>query len=69
VLKTGKIESVTYELGRKFFEEPVKKREYRDDFALEVSAYRPMLCVAEVRFNDGHDPVLLSRYIDFPTDS
>jgi len=69
VLKTGKIESVTYELGRKFFEEPVLKRDYRDDFALEVSAYRPMLCVAEVRFNDGHNPIRLSRYIDFPTDS
>jgi pYEATS domain-containing protein involved in immunity len=67
VLKGGKVESVRYELGRKFFEEPVLKRNYRDDFALEVSAYRPMLCVAEVRFNDSHPPIRLSRYIDFPT--
>jgi hypothetical protein len=67
VLKEGKVESVRYELGLRFFEEPVLKRDHRDDFALEVSAYRPMLCVAEVRFNDGHDPDRLSRYIDFPT--
>jgi hypothetical protein len=69
VLNDRKVESVRYALGRKFFEEPVLKRNRRDDFALEVSAYRPMLCVAEVRFNDGHPPVYLSRYIDFPTDS
>jgi hypothetical protein len=68
VLEQGKVESVRYELGRKFLKEPVNKRNQEDNFALEVSAYRPMLCVAEVTFNDGHPPVRLSRYIDFPTD-
>ena len=66
VLEEGKVESVRYELGRRFFEEPVLKHNSRDDFSLEVSAYHPVLCLAEVRFNDGHDPVRLSRYIDFP---
>jgi hypothetical protein len=69
VLEEGKVESVKYELGRRFFEEPTVKRNRQDNFALEVSAYRPMLCLAEVRFNDDHPPVHLSRYIDFPTDS
>jgi hypothetical protein len=69
VLKTGKVESVRYSLGRMFFEEPVLKRNHRDNFALEVSAYRPMLCLAEVCFNDDHPPVRLSRYIDFYTDN
>lgn len=68
VFEEGKVESVRYELGRRFFEEPVLKRNRRADFALEVSAYRPVLCLAEVRFKDDHDSVHLSRYIDFPND-
>jgi hypothetical protein len=68
LLAEGKVESVTYELGRRFFSAPVTKRNREDNFALEVSAYRPMLCLAEVTVNDGHPPVRLSRYIDFPTD-
>ena len=69
LLAEGKIESVRYELGRRFFKEPPIKRNPENGFALEVSAYRPMLCFAEVCFNDGHSPVHLSRYIDFPTGS
>jgi hypothetical protein len=68
LLAEGRVESVKYELGRRFFEEPRIKRNRGRDFALEVSAYRPMLCLAEVRFNDGPPPVYLSRYIDFPTE-
>ena len=63
------VESVRYELGGKFFKEPPIKRNPDDGFALEVSAYRPMLCWAEVRFNDETPPLHLSRYIDFPTDT
>ena len=67
LLSEGVVESVRYELGQRFFKEPPIKRNPEDGFALEVSAYRPMLCLAEVRFNDDHPPVHLSRYIDFPT--
>jgi hypothetical protein len=69
LLAEGVVESVEYELGRRFFKEPVIKRNPEDGFALEVSAYRPMLCLAEVTFNDDHPPLRLSRYIDFPTDA
>jgi hypothetical protein len=69
LLKAGKVESVRYELGRRFFDAPVTKTNKEGNFALEVSAYRPMLCLAEVTFNDDHPPIHLSRYVDFPTDS
>jgi hypothetical protein len=69
LLGEGMVESVRYELGRRFFKEPPIKRNPDNGFALEVSAYRPMLCRAEVEFNDGHPPIHLSRYIDFPTGS
>jgi hypothetical protein len=67
LLREGKVESVRYELGRRFSDAPVTKTNKEENFALEVSAYRPMLCLAEVTFNDGHPPIYLSRYIDFPT--
>ena len=63
------VESVRYELGRRFFAEPQLKHNRENNFALELSAYSPMLCLAEVKFNDGHDPIYLSRYIDFPEDA
>jgi hypothetical protein len=69
LLTEGKIESVRYEVGRRFFDKPITKRDKESRFALEVSAYRPMLCLAEISFNDGHPPVRLSRYIDFPVGS
>jgi len=69
LLGEGMVESVRYELGRRFLKEPPIKRNPDNGFALEVSAYRPMLCRAEVEFNDGHPPIHLSRYIDFPTGS
>jgi hypothetical protein len=69
VLAEDKIDAVRYELGRMFSNEPFVKRDKEDGFALSVSAYKPMLCVAEVTFRDGHDPIILSRYIDFPVGS
>ena len=57
----GKVTSVDYELGRKFMPRPetVTTR----DFQLTVSAYGPMLCIAEVHFTDGSS-LTLSRYIN-----
>jgi len=67
-LEEGKVESVTYQLGLKFSEEAITKRNSSEAFALDVSAYGPMLCLAVVNFNDGTEPLYLSRYIDFPED-
>jgi hypothetical protein len=69
VLREGKVDSVRYQLGPMFSEEPFVKRDPDGGFLLSVSAYKPMLCVAEVVFNDGHEPVRLSRYLDFPVGS
>lgn len=67
-LEAGKVESVTYYLGPKFSETATTKSDSTDAFALDVSAYGPMLCHAVVSFNDGTRPLSLSRYIDFPED-
>jgi hypothetical protein len=67
-LQEGTVESVAYQLGPKFSEEAIIKRNSGDAFALDVSAYGPMLCLARVTFNNGTDPLYLSRYIDFPED-
>ena len=67
-LEEGTVESVAYQLGPKFSEEAITKRNSGDAFALDVSAHGPMLCLAEVTFNDGTKPLYLSRYIDFPED-
>jgi hypothetical protein len=64
-LEEGLVERVTYQLGPKFEEETTVKRNRKDNFALEFSLYSPVLCLAKVEFNDGTDPLYLSRYIDF----
>jgi hypothetical protein len=67
-LEAGTVESVTYQLGPRFSREPITERNSEDNFALDLSAYGPMLCLAEVHFNDGTEHLRLSRYIDFPED-
>lgn len=64
-LSEGKILSVEYVLGPKFFNNPVAKTNANDNFRLDVSAYAPMLCLAKVKFTDGTSPIILERYIDF----
>ncbi len=64
-LADGKIKSVEYYLGPKFFRTTVTKADAADGFKLEVSAYGPVLCLAVVNFDDGHDPIELRRYLDF----
>ncbi len=36
-----------------------------EGFRLNISAYGPTLCVAEVHFKDEHSPIVLHRYLDF----
>jgi hypothetical protein len=68
-LPEGKVSQVEYELGRKFFPEPVIKTDPRDDFRLDVSAYAPVLCLARVHFTTNRAPLELFRYLDFPEDA
>ena len=63
-LNMNQIDYVEYELGRKFFKNPVIKRNEQDDYALDVSAYAPMLCIAKVVLKDKKI-LILKRYIDF----
>ena len=68
-LEKGTVESVTYSLGPKFpSEDATTKRNSGDAFALDITAYGPVLCLAEVTFKGGSDPLYLNRYIDFPED-
>ena len=63
-LNQNTIEKVEYELGPKFFDEPMVKTNSEDHFRLEVSAYGPMLCIARVYFRDSSPSIILERYID-----
>jgi len=64
-LSQGKIKSVEYHLGSKFFNKPVVKTNAKDNFRLDVSAYGPMLCLARINFNDATPSLDLERYINF----
>lgn len=67
-LHEEKVESVEYQLGPKFFTESVMVTDPTNGFQLEVSAYRPMLCLAKVHLIDDRSPITLSRFIDFPVE-
>jgi len=64
-LTQKKIKSVEYHLGPKFFAHTVTKTDPDDNFALHISAYGPILCLAQVNFDDGSPPLDLERYINF----
>lgn len=64
-LSDGLVDRVEYQLGPMFFDGPAIKRNHREAFKLEVSAYGPMLCTAKVYFKDESAPIVLERYIDF----
>jgi hypothetical protein len=67
-LDEGQVERVAYQLGPRFSDDAIVKHNSSEKFALDVSAYGHMLCLAEVTFNDGTEPLYLSRYIDFLED-
>ena len=65
-LKAGLVESVTYDLGPRFFRgNKVEKNDASDHFRLHVSAYGPMLCLADVKVKGSDELLHLERYIDF----
>lgn len=68
-LSAGLVESVTYYLGPQFFGgKSIVKKDALENFRLEISAYGPVLCLAEVRIKGRKDPLILERYVDFDTD-
>ncbi len=64
-LTEGRVRSVEYQLGDKFFKGPKLKTDLSDSFRLEVSAYGPMLCIARVHIRDESSPIILERYVNF----
>lgn len=64
-LAEGHVKSVEYHLGAKFFDNTVVVGHDVPDFRLSISAYGPVLCLAQVNFDDGSPPIMLDRYIDF----
>lgn len=64
-LHRGDVEKVQYNLGPKFFAEPVSKINKDEKFRLEISAYGPVLCVANVFVRGREEPIRLERYLNF----
>jgi hypothetical protein len=64
-LARGEIKAVEYTLGPKFSNHSLVCTDARNDFALTVAMWGPMLCLAKVYFADGRQPLLLERYINF----
>lgn len=68
-LTKGTVKNVEYYLGPKFSDYPIVKTNPADAFALSISAWGPVLCLAHVTFTDGTQPLDLERYLDFDTRS
>lgn len=64
-LTRGTVREVQYHLGPRFTNKTIRKRNRKENFRLEVSAYGPFLCLARVLFTGGSPPLDLGRYIDF----
>jgi hypothetical protein len=62
-LANGLIEKVRYDLGTSF--RVFEKYNADENFRLDISAYGPTLCVAEVYFKDRTSTIVLNRYLDF----
>lgn len=56
--------SVSYFFGRKFGGKKFVSEDKARNFAIAVSAFGPMMCLAEITFSDGHKSRQY-RYIDF----
>lgn len=63
-LAEGTVKSVEYHLGPKFSKRTITKDNPSDGFALGISAYGPLLCLARVHFDDGSNPLELQRYVN-----
>jgi prokaryotic YEATS domain len=59
------VRRVSYFMGRHFGNRVITSESMKDSFGIKVSAYRPMLCVAQVEFTNNSPPIWVYRYIDF----
>jgi hypothetical protein len=64
-LTEGTISGVQYTLGPMFSTYSHVITDPQNGFATSVSMFGPMLCLAEICFQDGSPPLILERYIDF----
>jgi len=64
-LASGRVAAVEYAFGPKFEHHSVTREHGHDGFAVTVSMWGQMLCVARVNFTDGTPPLILERYITF----
>jgi hypothetical protein len=64
-MSRGEIKAVEYTLGPKFSNHSLVCTDASDGFALEVSMWGPMLCLAKVYLTDDRPPLLLERYLNF----
>jgi hypothetical protein len=62
-LADGLVEKVIYDLGTSF--RVFEKFNADEGFRLDISAYGPTLCIAEVYFKDKSSTIVLYRYLDF----
>jgi hypothetical protein len=64
-LSRGEIQVVEYSLGPKFTNHSLVCTDPADGFAISVSMWGPMLCLAKVYFRDSSPPLILDRYVNF----
>lgn len=64
-LSRGDVEAVEYTLGPKFSNHSLVCADPTNEFAIHVSMWGPMLCLARVHLANSQKPLLLERYIDF----
>jgi len=63
-LTHGTLSGVQYTLGPKFSQFSHVITDPTNNFATAVAMFGPMLCLAEISFDDGTAPLILERYID-----
>jgi hypothetical protein len=65
-LSDGAVDRVEYFVGRHFFGgRAVVKTNAGERFRLDISSYGTTNCLARVHFNDGTEPIILDRYLDW----
>lgn len=64
-LLKNEVDFVEYQFGPKFFDGPVIKKNAHEKFKIGISAYGPLLCIANVHIKGLKEAIELERYIDF----
>jgi hypothetical protein len=64
-LSRGEVQAVEYTFGPKFSSHSIVSKNAEESFAVTVSLYAPMLCLAKVYLTGDRAPLLLDRYVNF----